>query len=204
MMLVTEAPTVAYFARAAGVPECWNDDMTQRHPPFVGRIRELEELRGALERALSGAGCMVALAGEPGIGKTRAAQELEQYARDRGAEVYWGHCYEDAGTPPYWPWVQALGAYVRACDADRLRAEAGDHAAVIAELIPDVRSKLGDLALTSDLGPGDARFRLFDAVTSLLRAASESSPMVLVLEDIHWADTPSLQFSRSFAASFNP
>lgn len=167
--------------------------MAQRHGPFVGRIPELEQLQQAVDRALSGNGGMVALAGEPGIGKTRAAQELEQYATDHGALVYWGHCYEDAGSPPYWPWLQALGACVRARDADALRKEEGDRAAEIAELIPDLRDKLPNLPSASELAPIDARFRLFDSVAMLLRAASSSTPLVLVLEDLHWADEPSLQ-----------
>ncbi len=73
---------------------------------FVGRQREIGELKAALEEALSGQGRLVMLAGEPGIGKTRTAQELASYAESRGAQVLWGWCYEEEGAPPYWPWVQ--------------------------------------------------------------------------------------------------
>ena len=73
---------------------------------FVGRQRELAELMTALDDALSGQGRLVMLVGEPGIGKTRTAQELASYAESRGAQVFWGRCYEEAGTPPYWPWVR--------------------------------------------------------------------------------------------------
>src|SRR5882672_5356028 len=73
---------------------------------FVGRERELERLRGAFDNAFAGPGSVVMLVGEPGIGKTRTTQELETYARLRGAKVLWGRANEGAGAPPYWPWVQ--------------------------------------------------------------------------------------------------
>ena len=72
---------------------------------FVGRLQEMGELKAALEDALSGRGRLVMLVGEPGIGKTRTAQELATYAGMRGAQVLWGRCYEEQGMPPYWPWV---------------------------------------------------------------------------------------------------
>ncbi len=73
---------------------------------FVGRQREMGELKACLEDALSGRGRLVTLVGEPGIGKTRTAQELATYAGLRSAQVLWGRCYEEQGMPPYWPWVQ--------------------------------------------------------------------------------------------------
>ena len=66
----------------------------------------------ALDDAMSGQGRLVMLAGEPGIGKTRTAQELATLAEQRGAQVLWGRCYEEAGAPPYWPWVQSIGSFV--------------------------------------------------------------------------------------------
>ena len=75
---------------------------------FVGRQREMSDLKASLEDALSGRGRLVTLVGEPGIGKTRTAQELATYAGLRGGQVLWGRSYEDQGVPPYWPWVQAI------------------------------------------------------------------------------------------------
>ena len=72
---------------------------------FVGRRREMADLKAALEHAISGRGRLVMLAGEPGIGKTRTAQELAAQAEALGAQVLWGWCYEEEGAPPYWPWV---------------------------------------------------------------------------------------------------
>ncbi|MFQ6030472.1 MAG: AAA family ATPase, partial [Dehalococcoidia bacterium] len=75
---------------------------------FVGRQREMEELKKALDGVLSGRGRLVMLVGEPGIGKTRTAQELANYAETLGAQALWGRCHEEEGAPPYWPWVQAI------------------------------------------------------------------------------------------------
>ena len=80
---------------------------------FVGRQKEMDDLKAALEDSLSGRGRMVTLVGEPGIGKTRTSQELATYANLRNAQVLWGRCYEEQGVPPYWPWVQAIRSYVR-------------------------------------------------------------------------------------------
>ena len=79
----------------------------------MGRQREMGELKARLEDALSGRGRLVMLVGEPGIGKTRTAQEWVTSAGLRGAQVLWGRSYEEQGVPPYWPWVQAIRSYVR-------------------------------------------------------------------------------------------
>jgi class 3 adenylate cyclase/tetratricopeptide (TPR) repeat protein len=165
---------------------------------FVGRERELERLRDAADAALAGRGSLQLLVGEPGIGKTRAAEELATYARVRGARVYWGRCREDEGAPAYWPWVQAIRSYARDADPVALAWQLGAGAAEVAKLIPEIAEKL-------DIEPGkvgeteEARFRLFDSVTTLLLAAARDRPLVIVLDDLHWADEPSLLLLR-FAA----
>ena len=159
---------------------------------FVGRQREMGDLKAALEDALSGRGRLVTLAGEPGIGKTRTAQELATYAVLRQAQVLWGRCYEGQGVPPYWPWVQTIRSYVRKHDPEQLRSEMGAGAADIAEIVPDVKEQLPDLEPAPALDPEAARFRLFDSITSFLKGASTSKPLVLVLDDLHWADESSL------------
>ena len=159
---------------------------------FVGRQREMGELKAALEDTLSGRGRLVTLVGEPGIGKTRTALELATYAGLRQAQVLWGRCYEDEGAPPYWPWVQAIRSYVRDVDPDQLRSEMGAGAADIAEVVSDVREQLPGLESPQQLEPEQARFRLFDSITAFLKSAGRRQPIVLVLDDLHWADHPSL------------
>jgi predicted ATPase len=85
---------------------------------FVGRQREMGELKAALEEALSGQGRLVMLAGEPGIGKTRTARELASYAEAQGMQVLWGWCYEEAGAPPYSSWLQPLRFYIQQQNSD--------------------------------------------------------------------------------------
>ena len=159
---------------------------------FVGRQREMGELKALLEDALSGRGRMTTLVGEPGIGKTRTAEEIATYARMRGAQVLWGRCYEEQGVPPYWPWVQAIRSYVREREPEKLRSEMGTGAVDIAEIVSDVRERLPDLQAAPQLEPEQARFRLFDSIAAFLKTASQRQPLVLVLDDLHWADQPSL------------
>ena len=103
---------------------------------FVGRQQEMAALEAALHDSLSGQGRLVMLAGEPGIGKTRTAQELAAFAEQRGAQVLWGRCYEEEGAPPYWPWVQPIRSYIQQKDSQQLQSEMGLGAADIAESFP--------------------------------------------------------------------
>ena len=166
---------------------------------FVGRQREMDQLKAALEGALGGRGRVMMLVGEPGIGKTRTAEELATYARMRDAQVLWGHCYEAQGVPPYWPWVQAIRLHVRDRDPDALRSEMGSGAADIAEIVSEVRERLPNLGKPPRLNPAAARFRLFDAVATFLKTASQAQPLVVVLDDLHWADEPSLRLLEHVA-----
>src|SRR5438552_1320569 len=159
---------------------------------FVGRERELEELRTSVDAARAGQGQLVLLAGEPGIGKTRTASELGTYARLRGFQVLWGRCHETGGAPAYWPWVQIIRTYLHDRDPRNVRSEMGTGAADIAQLVSEVRERLPDLPALPALEPEQARFRLFDSITAFLRNATAHQPLVLVLDDLHWADAPSL------------
>jgi len=152
----------------------------------------MDELRAALEETIAGRGRLAMLVGEPGIGKTRTAQELAAYAETRGTQVLWGRCYEEDGAPPYWPWVQAIRSYAQTRTAEQLQDEMGPSAADIAEIVPEIGRKLPDLMTPAELPPEQARFRLFDSITSFFKSAGRSQPLFLVLDDLHWADEPSL------------
>jgi DNA-binding CsgD family transcriptional regulator len=161
---------------------------------FVGRRQEMDVLRSALDGALAGRGGLVMLVGEPGIGKTRTAQHFAMHAVEHGAQVWWGRCYEEPGAPPFWPWVQALRAYVEAHDTETLRAEMGVGAADMASIIPEVRARLSDLPSPPHFeDAAQARFRLFDSIRSFLQHAAQRQPVVLFLDNLHWADAPSLR-----------
>jgi class 3 adenylate cyclase len=159
---------------------------------FVGREKEMDGLRAGLEDALSGRGRLLMLVGEPGIGKTRTSEEFATYARLRSVQVLWGRCYEGEGAPAYWPWVQAIRSYVHDRDPQALMSEMGPGAADIAQIVSEVRDRLPGLPAPPSLEPEQARFRLFDSITTFLKNASRSQPLALVLDDLHWADKPSL------------
>jgi DNA-binding SARP family transcriptional activator/tetratricopeptide (TPR) repeat protein len=162
-------------------------------PAFlVGRARELNALLSALEQVLAGRGALFLLAGEPGIGKSRLSVEVARHARDRGAEVLFGRCWEAGGAPAYWPWVQALRAHVRHRDPDELRHELGAGASEIAQVLPELNELFADLPDPPSLAPEAARFRLFESLASFLVTVAGSRPVVLVLDDLHAADEPSL------------
>jgi len=159
---------------------------------FVGRRQELDDLKAALEDAKSGHGQLALLAGEPGIGKTRIAQELAIHAESRGTQVMWGACYEGEGAPPYWPWVQIIRAHLQRAAACQLQTDMGAGAADIGEIVAEVRGKLPDLNSPPPLEPEQARFRLFDSVSVFLKNVAQAQPLLLILDDLHRADSPSL------------
>jgi DNA-binding CsgD family transcriptional regulator len=153
----------------------------------------MDTLTAALEDARSGRGRLAMLVGEPGIGKTRTAQELAAYAETQGVRVLWGRCHEYQGAPPYWPWIQAIRAYARERDPEQLLAEMGSGAAYISQIAPDIQQQLPQVsppATTED--PEQARFRLFDSVASFFKNASRQQTLVIVLDNLHWADKSSL------------
>jgi tetratricopeptide (TPR) repeat protein len=160
---------------------------------FVGRERETARLRAALDDALAGRGRLVVLAGEQGIGKTRMAMEVGDEARRRGAVTLWGRCYEREGAPPLWPWVQTLRAYAATCDPALVRSQLHRQAALVAELVPELRDRVPELEYPPNpRDPGEARFQLFDAVATLLERAARARPLVIVLDDLHASDAGSL------------
>ena len=131
---------------------------------MVGRQHELDALRAWVGAARDGAGRLVVCAGEPGIGKTRLAQELAGVALAGGTAVAWGRCVEAEGAPAFWPWRQVL----RSLDVDP------------------------DAVLTGRVESPEDRFRAFDNVTEAVRGVAGQSGLVVILDDIHLGDEPSL------------
>jgi tetratricopeptide (TPR) repeat protein len=164
-----------------------------RRPVFVGREAELKALSDAFVEVKAGQGRVVMLAGEPGIGKTGVVSHISEQLVNDGAQLYWGRCYESEGALPYWPWVQVIGTYATSCAPDVLRAEMGDGAPDITEMVPELNSALPGLERPSMSDtPEAARFRLFRSIAGFFSRASQKAPMALILEDLHWGDRSSL------------
>jgi DNA-binding SARP family transcriptional activator len=166
---------------------------------FVGRSEAVavldQEWAAVSERGLR----VVMLAGEPGIGKTRLVTEFARTAHERGATVLAGSCHEETHVP-YQPFVQALRHYIACCPPAELAVQVTPRRAQLAAILPeleDARSPYGP----TGLGAEQERFRLFETVSSLLADAAHLRLLVLVLDDLHWADQSSLLLLRHLARS---
>jgi DNA-binding NarL/FixJ family response regulator len=168
--------------------------------PFIGRERELLAVEKLLVRALAGAGATVSISGEPGIGKSHTAQVAAQRASARGMQVFWGRCNEEPGAPPYWPWIQLMQGWLLAHDDESVRRILGSAAASLAEILPDLLQRLpGCAPLPAIADPLQARFRLFDAINGFWKRAAADQPLLLVLDNLHWADASSLRLLEFIA-----
>jgi hypothetical protein len=147
---------------------------------LIGREHPVAVLRAEVERATDSHGGLVLVTGEPGIGKTTLVTGAADEARRRGALVVGGACWASDSAPGYWPWVQVLRGLRRAPD---------DWAAAQEAAGPGLAVVLGEIDVDEPSDP----FQVYDAVTSALVAVSQRRPLVVVLDDLHWADTASLR-----------
>lgn len=163
---------------------------------LVGRSVELEALSHASKRAAAGDGHEIAVvAGEAGLGKTTLVAEVARVAFDAGACVLFGHAEEDLATP-YGLFTEALGHLVTHAPDDDLRAYVRDCGPDLARLVPVLTRRLPELAPPTDSEIETERYLLFAAVVGLIRHIAAQRPVVLVLDDLQWADTASLQLLR--------
>ncbi len=163
---------------------------------FVGRERELGELRSGLEDVMSGRGRLMMLVGEAGIGKTRLAEEFVTYARLRGARALWARCYAAGAAPALWAWTQMIRAYAHDHGPAIVSGEMGAGASDIAAVVPELRDLIPGLPVPQPLDAEQARFRLFYSVATFLRNATARVPLVLILDDLHRVDESSLALLR--------
>ncbi len=177
--------------------------VTEARNFLVGREREMGVLVDALESARSGAGRLVLLTGEAGIGKTRLADAFAGEARGADARVLWGRCWEAGGAPAYWPWLQAIRAYLRDGDPVAVRRALGSGGPHLARILPELRDLLPDLPELGHEESDEARFQVFEAAATFLRNVSAARPLVLILDDVHAADEPSLRLLQFLAADIS-
>lgn len=162
------------------------------HDMFIGREAEVATLSVAFTQALAGHGQLVLIAGEPGIGKTRLLEEFARKVQSQST-ILWGRCWEGDGAPALWLWMQIVRTYLSEVDPLTLAKELGSSATDIAEVVPELRAHRPGLPQSAVTDPEYARFRLFEGMVSFFKAATRRHPVVLLLDDLHWADTSSLR-----------
>jgi DNA-binding CsgD family transcriptional regulator len=170
------------------------------HPsfPFVGRVHELHSLEALVPTGSSEGRRMVLVGGEPGSGKSRLVRELASLATESGARVVDGGC-DAVFRTPYQPFTEALGALIRALPDDVVAAAVGGRAIELARILPALASPAAAVAIPVSSDPDTERHRTHIAVGDLLHAAGKTQPLVLLLEDCHWADVATLHLLRYLA-----
>ena len=178
----SEAEAAAAEAAASGVPS--GSGLT----PYVGRSEERSLLRQAVSRAIAGGGGVALIAGEAGLGKTRLVDEIAAEAKASGMFVVRGHCHDMEGSMPYVPFVEAIEYGLTVATQDAFRSAMGDAGPEIARFVPKVRVAYPDLPPPLALPSDQARHYMFESVCDFFARAAAIQPMLIVLEDLHWAD----------------
>jgi DNA-binding winged helix-turn-helix (wHTH) protein len=166
---------------------------------FVGREDALARLERAFADTAAGRGSVAIVSGPAGIGKTRLVEHFAGLATSRGARVVFARSRAEEGVPPFWLWLQILRRLLEADDARAVLREAAARSAELAELLPELAKPKAERGNARSTDSEHGRFQLFDAVTRALARASRSRPLVIVLEDLHAADPPSLRLLEHLA-----
>lgn len=169
------------------------------HTPYIGRSEERSLLRQALRRAVAGSGGLALIAGEAGLGKTRIVDEVAAEAKAAGMFVVWGHCHDMEGALPYVPFVEAIEYGLTVTAQNVFRSAMGDAGPEIARFVPKVRVAYPDLPPPLALPTDQARHYMFESVCDFFERAAAIQPMLIVLEDLHWADESTTQLLESVA-----
>lgn len=156
----------------------------------------MAELRAGLEEAEAGHGSVFLVTGEPGIGKTRLADEVARIAGSRGFGVHWGRAWEVGGAPSYWPITQVLRSLSRSAEPTVLEKAVGPHGSALARLLPELPQMIPGIGHAAT---GDDRFVLLEALTAVIHALAASAPQALIFDDLHAADASSRVLIGLFA-----
>jgi DNA-binding SARP family transcriptional activator len=160
--------------------------------PLAGRAMELERIRAALElRTHEEQHTLVAIAGEPGIGKTRLAAAIAEEARGEGATVAYGRCLEESSLP-FEPWIQAFRPLIAQLTASDLAQLPAGVAAEVARFVPEIRDRVNKAPGPADADPDLSRHHLLEQGTGLVVRTARQNPLLVVIDDLHWADRSSL------------
>jgi class 3 adenylate cyclase/tetratricopeptide (TPR) repeat protein len=186
----------------------WNDTAVGARPtvvsarltPFVERDAEQASLRRLVDDALAGDGALALVAGEPGVGKSRLVAEIGDEAQARGMRMFTGHCVEMTGAPPYLPYVEMIEQAINNPRSPLALLEAlGDVAAEIARIAPALRRAFPDIRPPVELPAELARRYVWNSLSEFIDRAARGQPLLLVLEDLHWADESTVLFTEHLA-----
>ena len=164
--------------------------------PFVGREDVIAALSKKLDEARAGKGSLVMLVGEPGIGKTRTAEEFCEHARQAGATVLRGRCYDGEWAAPFSPFMEAIREYASSAPPNELTQRLGADAGVLARIVPMLHEQLPDIAEPPSIPAEGERYRLLEAVGDFFARVAAPRPLVLMLDDLHWADKGTIAMLR--------
>ncbi|HEY5775433.1 MAG TPA: AAA family ATPase [Xanthomonadales bacterium] len=167
--------------------------------PLIGRSEERQTLARKLDAAAAGAGSIVLIGGEPGVGKTRLAEEALELGLQRSMLPLVGHAYEEHGAP-FITSSEILEDVIRALPADVLKNALGDTAPEIARLLPDLRRLFPDIPEAVELPPEQQQRYLFNAMLDFTQRLSQACPLVFLLDDLQWADESSILLLEHVAA----
>ena len=163
---------------------------------FVGREKELDELRTCWSESTNNGGCRaIFVGGEPGIGKSRLVAEFAREVFNTGATILFGTCEEELDVS-YQPFAEALRPFIARCSIDLLRAHVRRHGGDLARLAPELALRLDDVPAPMQAEPESERYRLFEATAAIIEAAASESPVLLVVDDLQWANKPTLLLLR--------
>ena len=175
------------------------EGQTKRVLPIVDRTRELGKLELMLEKAIQGEGGLAFVAGEAGVGKTRLAEELSALSKQKHVTTLMGRCARREGKIPYAPWIEQIREFVRGSPPQMLYKVVGNYASDVAKLVPEVTAVLGPVNSVSAGSADQDRLRFIDGVTQLIVNISREAPVLLVMDDMNWADSGSLNLLSSVA-----
>jgi tetratricopeptide (TPR) repeat protein len=167
--------------------------------PFVGRENERADLRRYLDAARGGHGSLVMIGGEPGAGKTRITEELVAEARRHGFLTLTGHCYEMEGAPPYIPFIEILQSIMRVLEPNTLLGVLGNAAPEAAKLVPELRERFTNIPEPRKLAPEQERLYLFNNLRDFFERLGQQRPLLIVFEDLHWADESTMLLLQHIA-----
>ena len=178
---------------APSLPLAVSPSVAAERTLYVGREAERGTIRAVLDHAMSGVGALVMLQGGPGVGKTRLAMEMADYAAKKGFQWALGRCYERDEPFPYLPFVEIIeSTLAQAANLDDFRRQLGDNAAELARLVPSLRRLFPDIPQAPELPSQQKRRYLFQNISEAFARAALERPQLYILDDLHWADESSL------------